>query len=82
VFGVPHPRWGETPVAQVVVEDGAAVTEQDVIEACRQRLGSYKKPARVLVSAQPLARTPLGKVSRKLLREPYWAGAESRIGGT
>jgi acyl-CoA synthetase (AMP-forming)/AMP-acid ligase II len=82
VFGVPHPRWGETPVAQVVLEDGAAVTEQDVVEACRQRLGSYKKPASVLLSAQPLARTPLGKVSRKLLREPYWAAAESRIGGT
>ena len=74
VFGMPHPRRGETPVAQVVVEDGAAVTEQDIIEACRQRLGLYRKPASVLLSAQPLA--------RKLLREPYRAAAESRIGGT
>jgi acyl-CoA synthetase (AMP-forming)/AMP-acid ligase II len=80
VFGIPDDRWGETPMAIVVLDEEGAVDETAVIETCRKRLGSYKKPGRVQFSTDPLARTPLGKVSRKLLREPYWAGRDSRIG--
>jgi acyl-CoA synthetase (AMP-forming)/AMP-acid ligase II len=80
VFGVPDERWGETPYAKVVVEHQGAIDEADIIEACRQRLGSYKKPSHVELTTQTLPRTPLGKVSRKMLREPYWAGQSSRIG--
>jgi acyl-CoA synthetase (AMP-forming)/AMP-acid ligase II len=82
VFGVPHPRWGETAMALVVVEEGAAITEDDVAAVCRERLGSYKKPTVVRLSADPLPRTPLGKISRKALREPYWAASGRRIGAT
>jgi acyl-CoA synthetase (AMP-forming)/AMP-acid ligase II len=80
VFGIPDERWGETPVALVVVADDAALDEATVIEVCRQRLGSYKKPGRVQITVEPLPRTPLGKISRKLLREPYWASQANRIG--
>jgi acyl-CoA synthetase (AMP-forming)/AMP-acid ligase II len=80
VFGIPDSRWGETPLAMVVIDAEGAVDEATVIETCRQRLGSYKKPASVQFFTEPLPRTPLGKVSRKLLREPFWAGQENRIG--
>jgi acyl-CoA synthetase (AMP-forming)/AMP-acid ligase II len=80
VFGVPDERWGETPYAKVVLEQEGAIDQADIIEACRQRLGSYKKPGHVELTTQTLPRTPLGKVSRKMLREPYWAGQSSRIG--
>jgi len=80
VFGVPDARWGETPFARVVVAEEGAVDEAAIIEACRQRLGSYKKPGHVELSTETLPRTPLGKVSRKMLREPYWAGQSNRIG--
>ena len=80
VFGVPDEHWGETPYAKVVVEQEGAIDEADIIEACRQRLGSYKKPGHVELTTQTLPRTPLGKVSRKMLREPYWRGQSSRIG--
>jgi acyl-CoA synthetase (AMP-forming)/AMP-acid ligase II len=71
VFGVPHERWGETPVALVVRDPDRPVSEADVVEACRTRLGSYKKPAAVQVVTEPLMRTPLGKISRSLLRRQF-----------
>jgi acyl-CoA synthetase (AMP-forming)/AMP-acid ligase II len=72
VFGVPHGTWGETPMAMVVREPGAAVLEADVVDRCVVALGSYKKPTVVEVMDTPLPRTPLGKVSRKALRARFW----------
>ena len=80
VFGVPDSRWGETPVA-VCVTNGAPVTEDEIVELCRARLGSYKKPSTVVLTAEPLPKSPVGKVQRKVLREPWWAGADRRVSG-
>jgi acyl-CoA synthetase (AMP-forming)/AMP-acid ligase II len=82
VFGVPDEKWGETPLAVVVVEDLDSLDETAVIEECRGRLGSYKKPAQVVFRTDPLPRSPVGKIQRKLLREPYWAGQTRRVAGS
>ena len=81
VFGVPHGKWGEAPLALVVREPGAELSEHTVIEACTRLLGSYKKPASVLFRDEPLPRSPVGKIQRKVIREPYWAGEERRVRG-
>jgi acyl-CoA synthetase (AMP-forming)/AMP-acid ligase II len=73
VFAVPHSTWGETPMALVVREPGATLTEADIVGRCVLALGSYKKPTAVRLLDAPLARTPLGKISRKALRAPFWA---------
>ena len=82
VFGIPDPRWGETPMAVCVVADGATVNEQEIVDLCADRLGSYKKPKRVEITTEPLPKSPVGKVRRKDLREPYWEGRERRVGGS
>jgi acyl-CoA synthetase (AMP-forming)/AMP-acid ligase II len=81
VFGVPHERWGETPMAVVCVGEAGAVTEEEIIELCRDRLGSYKKPGRVEITTEPLPKSPVGKLLRKQLREPHWAGHHRRVSG-
>jgi acyl-CoA synthetase (AMP-forming)/AMP-acid ligase II len=81
VFGAPHEHWGETPVAEVLLEDGAELREAAVIEACRASLGSYKRPGRVVFRTEPFPRSPVGKLQRKVIREPYWAGHERRVSG-
>ncbi|HBJ31555.1 MAG TPA: hypothetical protein DDY93_09365, partial [Dehalococcoidia bacterium] len=53
--------WGERVRAIVVAKAGVVVDEADVIEFCRQRLASYKKPESVVVTSE-LPRNPLGKV--------------------
>ena len=81
VFAIPDERWGETPLAVCVVVPDADVSEQEIIELCRARLGSYKKPSKVVFQVEPLPKSPVGKLQRKVLREPYWQGQDRRVGG-
>jgi acyl-CoA synthetase (AMP-forming)/AMP-acid ligase II len=73
VFGVPHPKWGETPVAVVVLRDGAAATDTELIDWCRQEIGSMKKPTRVEFRTQTLPKSAVGKVLRRSLRDAFAA---------
>ncbi|MFC5140265.1 class I adenylate-forming enzyme family protein [Actinomycetospora rhizophila] len=81
VFGVPHAKWGESPVAVCVTAPGARLTEQEVIDLVATRLGSYQKPSAVRLTTEPLPVSVTGKVQRKVLRDPYWEGHDSRVGG-
>ncbi|WP_203195535.1 class I adenylate-forming enzyme family protein [Xanthobacter dioxanivorans] len=69
----PHERWGETPIAIVVLHDGELLTEEQVVDCCKERLGPLKRPTKVIFRGEPLPRTPVGKVQRKALREAFWA---------
>ena len=82
VFAVPSDRWGETPLAVCVTDGTTEVTEEDVIALCASRLGSYKKPTSVIFQTEPLPKSPVGKLQRKALREPFWADRERRVAGT
>lgn len=81
VFGVPNEKWGESPMAVVTVTDPSQVTEAELIDLCKQTLGSYKKPSAVTITTDPLPKTVVGKLSRKELRAPYWSGHDRRVGG-
>jgi acyl-CoA synthetase (AMP-forming)/AMP-acid ligase II len=81
VFAVPHERWGESPAAMCVVAPGAIVDPEEIKEICAKALGSYKKPAEVFFQTEALPKSPVGKVQRKVLREPFWQGYERRVAG-
>ena len=70
VVGVPDEKWGEVAVA-VVVPDPEGFDEDSLLEACRERLASYKCPRAVLVHEDPLPRNPSGKILKRELRP--WA---------
>jgi acyl-CoA synthetase (AMP-forming)/AMP-acid ligase II len=78
VIGVPHDRWGETVKALVVLREGQAATEQDLIGHCRDRLAHYKCPTSVEVR-EALPRTATGKLQKFKLRAPYWEGYDRGI---
>ena len=82
VVSAPHERWGEIPVAVVVVPDSTTISEDEIIEICKTQLGSYKKPGRVILQHAQLPRTPVGKIQRKAVRERFWdSTSESKISG-
>ena len=68
VVGRPDDRWGEVPVAYVVLQPASAVTPEDLIEHCRAQLAKFKVPKDVvLIDALP--RNPSGKVLKRELRD-------------
>jgi acyl-CoA synthetase (AMP-forming)/AMP-acid ligase II len=80
VIGVPDVTWGETVKAVVVLRAGARASEDEVIEFCRARLGGFERP-RSIDFVEALPRNPTGKVLKRVLREPYWAGHARRVAG-
>ena len=76
-IGVPDERSGEV-VKIVVVRKDPALTEQALLEHCRQHLTGYKVPKIVEFRSEPLPKSNLGKILRRQLREaPVPANAGS-----
>ncbi len=78
VYGVPDDTWGEAVRAAVVPLAQGAVGAEDLIAFCRERIARYKCP-RVIDLVQALPRTGSGKIDKKALREPFWAGRTRKI---
>ncbi|PRC53611.1 long-chain fatty acid--CoA ligase, partial [Mycobacterium sp. ITM-2017-0098] len=79
VIGVPDQRWGEAVKAVVVAARGARIDEAGLIAFARDRPAGFKLPKSVdFVEALP--RNPSGKILKRALREPYWAGTDRHIG--
>ena len=80
VVGVPDDEWGERPHAFIVarqpVDDDTLLAELAV--KCRQELAGYKQP-RSFELRSDLPLTAAGKVLRRDLKEPLWAGRDRRV---
>ena len=78
VIGVPDDKWGEAVKAVVVLKDGAEVSPDEIIAFARTRIAGYKAP-RTIDFIDALPRNPSGKILKRELREPYWAGKDRRV---
>ncbi|MEK6443926.1 class I adenylate-forming enzyme family protein [Pseudonocardia sp. T1-2H] len=71
VVGVPDQKWGEAVLAVVVLREQQQATEQELIDWARQKVGRIKKPSRIEFSTEPLPKSPVGKMIRRLVRERF-----------
>ena len=78
VIGVPHPKWGETPMALVVLRPGDTPSEQDILDHCRENLAHFKCPT-VVKFAPELPRTATGKLQKFRLREQFWQDSGRKV---
>jgi long-chain acyl-CoA synthetase len=79
VFGVPDPRWGEAVYAVVFARQ--QVTADVLAAHCRQRIAGFKVPRRIELRAEPLPKSAAGKILKRDLREPHWAGQQTHVSG-
>jgi acyl-CoA synthetase (AMP-forming)/AMP-acid ligase II len=78
VFAIPDDKWGEAVAAHVVLKSGRPADASLLDAFCGERLAGFKRPRRIeFVNALP--RNPNGKVMRKAVQAPYWAGQQRMV---
>jgi len=81
VFGIPHADWGEEIKAVVQPEVGVEPDDalrDEIFAFCEDRLAKFKRPKTIDFMAE-LPRDPSGKLYKRKLRDPYWAGIDRKI---
>jgi len=79
VFGVPDPRWGESVYAVVFCRQ--QVTADELMAHCRERIARFKVPRCIELRGETLPKSAAGKILKRELREPHWAGQQARVSG-
>jgi acyl-CoA synthetase (AMP-forming)/AMP-acid ligase II len=79
VFGIPSQEWGEVVHAAVVRAPGSSLTSEEITAFAREHLAGYKVP-RSVGFMDELPRTGSGKLLKRQLRAPYWAGRTTKVG--
>ncbi len=78
VIGIPEETFGEQVMAFCEIRAGAAVTQGELADFVSGRLAPFKRPRRIEFVAE-LPRNDTGKVLKRELRAPFWAGRELKI---
>ena len=79
VFGIPHDKWGETPIAAVILRPGASATADALRDWINERVGArFQRVASVAIMSD-FPRSTAGKILKRELREPYWAERGRKI---
>ncbi|SOE09912.1 long-chain acyl-CoA synthetase [Streptomyces sp. 2323.1] len=78
VFGIPDEEFGETLAAHLQTEPGVVLSAEEVRTHVAARLAGYKVP-RAVVFEERLPRDESGKLFKRQLRDPYWAGHDGAI---
>ncbi len=79
VFGVPHEKWGETPLAAVVLRPGSALTPELLRDWINERVAARYQRVSDVVFMDDFPRSAAGKTLKRQLREPYWAHHDRKI---
>ena len=81
VVAAPDARWGEIPVAIVVVREDGCVDEAALLAWAGKHVARFKLPKRFLLQREPLPKGGTGKVLKYELREQFWGGKQKRVQG-
>lgn len=79
VFGVPHDKWGETPLAAVILRSAGSIDAETLKDWINERVSARFQRLHEVVIMADFPRSTAGKTLKRELREPYWTGRDHRI---
>ena len=79
VFGIPSEKWGETPLAAVVLSQPNAITAEALRDWTNERVDAKNQRISAVVIMEDFPRSVAGKTLKRVLREPYWADKTEKI---
>ena len=79
VFGIPSEKWGETPLAAVILRESAAVNVDELRDWINARVDGKHQRVQAVVIMEDFPRSTAGKTLKRVMREPYWAERNALI---
>lgn len=80
VYSIPDEKWGEAIYASLVLRPDFEITPEELIIFAKTQLAKFKVPKGILI-VDELPKTAVGKILRRVLREPFWKGQDRGIHG-
>lgn len=79
VFGIPSEKWGEMPLAAVILRQPGAISAEELCRWINERVDAKNQRVHEVKIMEDFPRSTAGKTLKRVLREPYWAGKEEKI---
>jgi acyl-CoA synthetase (AMP-forming)/AMP-acid ligase II len=79
VFGIPHDKWGETPLAAVVLRHPGEVTARQLHDWVNARVGAKFQRLHDVVFMEEFPRNVAGKTLKRVMREAYWQDKDTKL---
>ncbi|MGD8283880.1 MAG: AMP-binding protein [Desulfobacterales bacterium] len=79
VFGIPHEKWGETPLGAVVLHQGAEVSSEELRDWINERVAAKFQRVYDVAIMDEFPRNVAGKTLKRVMRESYWEGREKKL---
>ncbi len=81
VVAAPDSKWGEIPVAFVVLKPNEKLTQEELCTFLLTRIAKFKMPRAFEFLSEALPKTGTGKILKRELREQFWSGKAQRVQG-
>lgn len=79
VFGVPHDKWGETPLAAIVLAAPGAAKAEEIRDWINERVAARYQRVQAVEILDDFPRSAAGKILKRELRDRYWTGRAAKI---
>ncbi len=79
VFGIPDERWGESPLAMVILHTADAISPLDLRKWINQRVEARYQQVHDVIIVEDFPRSVAGKTLKRVMREPFWAERDTNI---
>lgn len=79
VFGIPSEKWGETPIAAIILKDPDAIAAADLCAWINDHVEARFQQVSAVVLRDDFPRSTAGKTLKRIMRDEYWSGLDTKI---